>query len=135
MRIGRMVIAAVGAGIFAFVGFGLSRLKVTPASVDASGILLGTARKCVLPHDLFGAAIPSTLNNGLCVERPTHAEANSTKGLFKLSPDGEDAVRVDVKFGRASAHAIEVLDGLKEGDRIITCDMSAWDQLDRIRLR
>ena len=91
-------------------------------------------RKALLPHDLFGAAIPSALKNGLCVERPTHAEANSTRGVFKLLPDDEHVIRVNVKLGRASANAIEVVNGLKEGDRIILSDMSVWDDFDRIRL-
>jgi hypothetical protein len=39
-----------------------------------------------------------------------------------------------VKLGRSSVDAIEVLDGLVEGDRVILSDMSAWDGVDRIRL-
>jgi len=28
-----------------------------------------------------------------------------------------------------------VLDGLKEGDQVIVSDMSAWDSVDRVRLK
>jgi HlyD family secretion protein len=42
---------------------------------------------------------------------------------------------VQVKFGRSSVNTIEVLSGLKEGDRVILSDMSAWDGQDRLRIR
>jgi hypothetical protein len=45
--------------------------------------------------------------------------------VFKFVDGGEQAVRVTVKFGRASVNTIEVLDGLKEGDKIIPSDMNA----------
>lgn len=75
------------------------------------------------------------LDNILYVERPVHANQNSLIGVFKVVDDGGQAVRVKVKFGRASMNTIEVLDGLKEGDKIIPSDMTAWDNFDQIRLR
>lgn len=75
------------------------------------------------------------LDNILYVGRPVHATANSTVSLFKLAKDGAEAERVNVKLGRSSVNAIEVLDGLKEGDKVILSDMSAYDNADRIRLK
>jgi HlyD family secretion protein len=69
------------------------------------------------------------------VGRPIHAAPNSSASLFKLVSDGTEAVRVTVKFGRASVQSIEVLDGLKPGDQIILSDMSAWEKVDRIHLQ
>jgi HlyD family secretion protein len=43
-------------------------------------------------------------------------------------------VRVNVKFGRSSVSIIEVLDGLKEGDKIILSDMSPYDNADRVHI-
>jgi HlyD family secretion protein len=40
-----------------------------------------------------------------------------------------------VKLGRASYDAVEVLAGLREGDRVILSEMSRWDNIDRVRLR
>ena len=42
--------------------------------------------------------------------------------------------RVQVKVGRASVNAIQVLGGLSDGDTVILSDMSRWDAVDRIRL-
>jgi len=43
-------------------------------------------------------------------------------------------VRTHVKLGRASLNSIEVLDGLKEGDKVIISDMSPVANAERIRL-
>jgi HlyD family secretion protein len=74
------------------------------------------------------------LDNVLYVGRPAFGQPNSTVSLFKLDPDGRGASRVQVKFGRASVNTIEVLEGLREGDRVILSDTSQWDSYDRIRL-
>ena len=51
-------------------------------------------------------------------------------------PERPDAAeRIQVKFGRSSVNTIEVVSGLKEGDRVILSDMSAWDGRDRLRIR
>jgi beta-lactamase regulating signal transducer with metallopeptidase domain len=75
------------------------------------------------------------LESVLFVARAVHSAQNTTISLFKIINDGKDAVRVNVKFGRVSVNTIEVLEGLKEGDKIILSDMSEWDNSDRIRLK
>ncbi|MGB6429764.1 MAG: HlyD family efflux transporter periplasmic adaptor subunit [Candidatus Acidiferrales bacterium] len=75
------------------------------------------------------------LQNILYVTLPVHAEPDSTAGVFKLIGDGDEAERAQVKFGRASVNTIEVLQGLNEGDQIVVSDMSAWDGVDRVRLK
>jgi HlyD family secretion protein len=75
------------------------------------------------------------LKDVLYVGRPVRGQSESTIGLFKLADDGSEAVRVNVKLGRSSVNAIEILQGLKAGDKVILSDMSAWDAFDRIRLR
>ena len=74
------------------------------------------------------------LDNVLYVERPAFGQEDSTISLFKMDPDQKGAVRVSVKVGRASVNAIQVLEGLHEGDTVILSDMSRWDNTDRIRL-
>jgi beta-lactamase regulating signal transducer with metallopeptidase domain len=74
------------------------------------------------------------LDNILQIGRPVAAAANSTSSVFKIVKDGTEAVRVNVKFGRSSVSIIEVLDGLKAGDKIILSDMSPYDNADRIHI-
>ncbi len=75
------------------------------------------------------------LDNVLYVDRPAHADPNTSLDLFKLTESGNEAVRTGVKLGRASVNTIEVLSGLREGDQIVLTDMSAWESFDRVRLK
>ena len=71
----------------------------------------------------------------LHVARPAYGEGEGSVQLFRLSPSGDDATRVRVKLGRSSVNAVEVLSGLKPGDRIIISDMSAWENAERVRVK
>ncbi|HYA64589.1 MAG TPA: HlyD family efflux transporter periplasmic adaptor subunit [Candidatus Sulfotelmatobacter sp.] len=75
------------------------------------------------------------LKNVLYVGRPVHGAAQSTISLFKLTPDGSEATRVNVKLGHTSVNSVEILQGLQVGDRVILSDMSQWDNYDRVRLK
>lgn len=114
--------------------------------IDPS-VVNGTVTVDVIPDEPFPAgsgarpdlSVDGTieienLQNVLYVGRPVHGQSDSTIGLFKLSPDGTEATQVKVQLGRASVNTIEVVNGLKVGDKVILSDMSAWDQFDRIRL-
>jgi HlyD family secretion protein len=102
-------------------------------TVDAS--LQGDLPKgAVADLSVDGTIELERLDNILYIGRPVHGQENSTVGLFKIDPDGSGAARVQVKLGRSSVTTIEVLDGLREGDRVILSDTSQWDNSDRIRL-
>jgi HlyD family secretion protein len=82
-----------------------------------------------------GTVTLENLKDVLYVGRPVHGQAESTIGIFKIIDDGSEAVRINVKLGRSSVNTIEIVDGLKVGDKVILSDMSAWDNFDRIRLK
>lgn len=71
----------------------------------------------------------------LHVGRPTYGQANSTIGLFRLMPGGDEAERVQVTLGRTSANAVEIVSGLNPGDVVILSDMSRFDAVDRVRVK
>jgi HlyD family secretion protein len=75
------------------------------------------------------------LTNVLHLARPAVGQPGSVVGLFKIDGSGTDAIRVNVTLGRASASRAEVRAGLNVGDRVIASDMSAWENVNRIRLR
>jgi HlyD family secretion protein len=74
------------------------------------------------------------LDNVLHLGRPAFGQAGSTVGLFKLTPDGAEAVRTTVRLGRTSVNSVEILGGLQQGDKVIISDMSRWDGVDRVRV-
>lgn len=68
------------------------------------------------------------------VQRPVSGQPNSLIGLFKLTMDGKEANRTQVRIGRVSVQTVEILEGLQVGDKVILSDMSQWDNQDRLRL-
>src|SRR5258706_1426395 len=75
------------------------------------------------------------MRNILYVGRPAFGQPDTTAGLFKLNEDGSEATRTTVKLGRFSVSTVEVREGLREGDRVILSDTSAWSNYERIRLK
>jgi len=103
-------------------------------TVDAS--LEGALPKGVRPDlSVEGIIELDRADRTLKVGRPVQAQSFATLSLFKLTGDGSEATRVKVKLGRASVSTIEVLEGLRPGDQVILSDTSAWDGVDRIRIR
>jgi HlyD family secretion protein len=74
------------------------------------------------------------LDNVLYVGRPAFGQEYSTVSLFRVNPDGKEAVHVPVKLGRISVTEVEIVQGLNVGDTVILSDMQRWDGFDRIRL-
>jgi HlyD family secretion protein len=54
---------------------------------------------------------------------------------FVMSPDGRHADRRRIKIGRRNAEQVEVLSGLKAGERVITSDYQGFEKIDRIDLK
>jgi len=75
------------------------------------------------------------LTNVLYVGRPAFGQGQQTVGLFRLTPDGQEAARTQVTLGRSSVSTIEIVSGLNEGDRVILSDTTAMDNYTRIRIR
>src|SRR5262249_18809751 len=115
-------------------------IRIDPAAqngtVTVDSSLEGELPKAARPELRVDGTIQlEKLDDILYVGRPVHGQERSTVGLFKVDPEGVRASRVQVKLGRSSVVAIEVVDGLKEGDRIILSDTSQWDSAERIRLK
>jgi HlyD family secretion protein len=103
-------------------------------SIDVS--LTGELLRGAVPDlSVDGTVQLERLENVLYVGRPSLGQDNSTAGLFKVTSAAGDATRVQVKFGTSSVNEIVVVSGLKQGDRVVLSDMSAWDAYDRVRLR
>jgi HlyD family secretion protein len=75
------------------------------------------------------------VDSTLQVGRPAFGQEQSTIALFKVIDASGNAERVQVRVGRSSVNRIEIVSGLREGDQVVLSDMSAWDAVDRVRLR
>jgi len=98
--------------------------------------LLGELPRGAVPDlSVDGTIELERLNDVLYMGRPAFGQEQSVVGLFKVTPDGSGAERVQVKLGKSSVNTVEVLSGLKVGEQVILSDMSAYDAYDRIRLK
>ena len=75
------------------------------------------------------------LTNVVYVGRPVFHRADTESTVFRIEPDGKQAVRVKVLFGKPSVNLIEIRSGLEPGDQVILSDMSKYDGQDRIYLK
>jgi HlyD family secretion protein len=75
------------------------------------------------------------LEDVVYMSRPAFGQENSSITIFKLTADGNEAVRTPIKLGRAAVTTIEVAEGLKPGDQVVLSDMSQYDAYDRVRIR
>jgi multidrug efflux pump subunit AcrA (membrane-fusion protein) len=75
------------------------------------------------------------LTDVVYVGRPAFGQEKSQITLFRLNDSGDEADRVKVRLGKSSVNTVEILEGLKPGDKVILSDMSAWDAFDRVRLK
>ena len=81
-----------------------------------------------------GTIVLEQLDDVVYMAMPSNTQANSQTSVFRVSADGKTAERVNVRLGNTSVNTVEILEGLKPGDRVIMSDMSAHDGFDSIRL-
>jgi HlyD family secretion protein len=73
--------------------------------------------------------------NVLYVGRPAFGQEHSTIALFKIVDEQGHAERIQIRVGRSSVNTMEIVSGLNAGDHVVLSDMSAWDAVDRVRVR
>jgi HlyD family secretion protein len=97
--------------------------------VDIQGALPAGARP-QLPIE--GIIYLSRVQNTLYVGKPSYVKTNAAISVYKLDTAGRYATRVTIKAGKLSVNYLQVLQGLKTGDRIITSDIGEWQDKERI---
>ncbi|MGB8716867.1 MAG: HlyD family efflux transporter periplasmic adaptor subunit, partial [Rhodanobacteraceae bacterium] len=108
---------------------------VSEGSVQVDAILVGALPDGARPDmSVDGRIRISLLRNVLSVGRPALAKSDSDISLFRLDAGTNEATRVPVRLGATSVDRVEVLKGLKAGDKVVLSDTSQWDNYDRIRI-
>ena len=87
-----------------------------------------------------GAAVQGRLSLGgdqpaLVLPAGAFLERSGGDYVFVVSPDGHRADRRRIKLGRRNSEQVEVLSGLKAGDRVVTSDYEGYEKLDRIQFK
>lgn len=115
-------------------------VRIDPAAVGGT-VGVDVALDGALPPgarqdmSIDGTITIERLSNIVQVGRPSFGQENGTVGMFKVTADGTEATKVTVKLGRTSVNQVEVIEGLKPGDKVILSDMSQYDTFDRVRIK
>ncbi|MGZ3272577.1 MAG: efflux RND transporter periplasmic adaptor subunit [Caulobacteraceae bacterium] len=87
-----------------------------------------------------GAAVQGRLSLGgdqpaLVLPAGAFLERSGGNYVFVVDPSGHRADRRRIKLGRRNSEQVEVLSGLKAGERVVTSDYEGYEKLDRIQLQ
>ena len=80
---------------------------------------------------IFITRLPDTLFVG----RPAYVKNDAAMTVYRLDATGRYAERVAVRAGAVSLDDVQVLQGLRAGDRIITSEAGEWQGEKRILLK
>jgi HlyD family secretion protein len=136
----------------------ISRVEVgTPGHVSLDGKIYDVKVKKVYPEvksgtfeaDVFFAGeVPETLKRGqtltielsfgvptktLTVAKGGYFQQTSGRWVYLVSKDGRTARRTDVRLGKQNPREVEVLEGLSEGDRIISSTYDTFNAVDELQ--
>jgi HlyD family secretion protein len=89
-----------------------------------SGIHVGQAMD--LKVEMGGASSTLMVANG-----PFYQDTGGN-WAFVLLPDGQSAVRRPIRLGRRNPQFVEVIDGLRAGDKVIVSGYEAYQKMDRL---
>lgn len=73
-----------------------------------------------------------SLANVLFVGKPVQLGRTAETSVFVV--DGKVARRRQIQLGKRSAASVQVLSGLREGEKVILSDVSAWSQADALEI-
>jgi HlyD family secretion protein len=108
---------------------------VTNGTVVVDTDLQGTLPAGARPQlQVEGIIYLSQLPNTLYVGKPPYVKDDAAITVYKLDPAGRYATRVTIRAGKVSLNYLQVLQGLKAGDRIITSEIGEFQDQERILL-
>jgi len=117
------------------------RVSRVDPSVQAGTVTVDVALEGTLPKgarpdlSVDGTIELEKMTDVVSVGRPAFGQEDGQITLFRLDQSGDEARRVKVKLGKSSVNTVQVVEGVKPGDRVILSDMTAWDAFDRVRLK
>ncbi len=68
----------------------------------------------------------------LTVAKGGFFQQTSGRWVYLIAPDGRSAQRIDVRLGRQNPREVEVLEGLRDGDRIINSGYDTFNGVDHL---
>ena len=75
------------------------------------------------------------LTEALYVDRGGFYQSTGGQWIFVVDPSGDFAVKRNIKLGRQNTQYYEVLDGLKEGEKVITSSYENYNDIEKLILK
>jgi HlyD family secretion protein len=75
----------------------------------------------------------SSPTESLIVNKGSFYQHTAGRWVYLIDENGETARRVDVRLGRQNPRQVEVLEGLREGDRIVASGYDSYNDVDVLR--
>jgi HlyD family secretion protein len=72
-------------------------------------------------------------SKGLTVSKGGYFQHTAGRWVYLVAADGRTARRVSVRLGRQNPREVEVLDGLSEGDRIVSSSYDTYNDVDELK--
>jgi HlyD family secretion protein len=112
---------------------------IDPASENGTvrieiSILDALPSGAALDLTLEGSVLIESIEDELAIPIPTVYRSEAPLSIFRLDPQNGTARRTQVILGRRSRQWVEVLSGLREGDRVVLSDHPELASSDLIRL-
>lgn len=74
------------------------------------------------------------IEDALYVDRPLFTQSQRQSSIYRIIGNGRHAERTQVTFGYGSVSEIQVIEGLQEGDSIVTSDPTRFESYDKFRI-
>lgn len=73
--------------------------------------------------------------NALVIPRGDFYQATSGRWIYRLSPDGKTARKVDIEIGRQNPQQYEILSGLNPGDRVLVSGYDKFGEVEELVIK
>ncbi len=82
-----------------------------------------------------GSIDTEKIQRATIVKWPLQTHSDAPLFVYRISPDGKEAQRVQVVLGRASNDSVQITEGLQPGDNIIISDMAPWSRYNHLQIK
>lgn len=115
-------------------------IRIDPAVVSGT-VQVDVELTSTLPDEarpdlsIDGEIFITQKKNSLYVRRPAFSQANQTMAVYLLNAEQTQAQQIPVEFGLSSSVDIEIVNGLKAGDKIIVSEQTSFERHKQVALK
>lgn len=74
-------------------------------------------------------------SNALLLPKGSFFQSTGGQWIFVVGPDGDEAIRRNIRIGKQNSRYYEVLEGLQDGEKVITSNYDTFGEAERIVLK